>query len=268
MIRAKSVILATGSASRLYPPAPSPGWLFNTAFCPTCTGAAQATAYRAGAKLVNMEFPNRHAGPKFLARCGKATWIGIVADPQGRPVGPFVQQTHKRTGRYHRGCVEHGVHGHERVGQGAGLHELQRHVKRGRRVHDVGSEERRQHSHARLHEEGRDRRPQTHGGVHAVRTPPDRKGCGDRPRTGKPVWPALFAAGDPVGNFRADIAGAATYGWIAGGSAAERAMGPASSRRRKRAPSVQERAKLYFRIPGKETRARTGGKPTWPFSRS
>jgi len=35
--------------------------------------------------------------------------------------------------------------------------------------------------------------------------------------------PGLFAAGDPVGNFRADIAGAATFGWIAGGSASERA---------------------------------------------
>jgi succinate dehydrogenase/fumarate reductase flavoprotein subunit len=37
--------------------------------------------------------------------------------------------------------------------------------------------------------------------------------------------PGLFAAGDPVGNFRADCAGAATFGWIAGRSAAERAKG-------------------------------------------
>lgn len=98
LFRAKSVILATGSASRLYPPAPSPGWIFNTAFCPSCTGAAQATAYRAGAKLVNMEFPNRHAGPKFMARCGKSSWIGIFKDPQGAPIGPFVTKPTRELG--------------------------------------------------------------------------------------------------------------------------------------------------------------------------
>ncbi len=98
IFRAKSVILATGSASRLYPPAPSPGWIFNTAFCPSCTGAAQATAYRAGAKLVNMEFPNRHAGPKFIARCGKSSWIGIFKDPRGRNIGPFVTKPTRELG--------------------------------------------------------------------------------------------------------------------------------------------------------------------------
>jgi succinate dehydrogenase/fumarate reductase flavoprotein subunit len=33
----------------------------------------------------------------------------------------------------------------------------------------------------------------------------------------------LYSAGDEVGNFRADISGAVIFGWIAGGSAAERA---------------------------------------------
>ena len=68
VVRAKKVILATGAASRLYPPAGTPGWLFNTAFCPSCTGSAQAQSWRIGAKLVNMELPNRHAGPKFFSR--------------------------------------------------------------------------------------------------------------------------------------------------------------------------------------------------------
>ena len=62
---------------------------------------------------------------------------------------------------------------------------------------------------------------QTHGRVHAVRAAPHRPGNRDRPGRRNRV-PGLFAAGDPVGNFRADIAGAATYGWIAGGSAAKR----------------------------------------------
>ena len=79
VIRAKSVILAAGCTNRLYPPAASPGMLFNTAFCPANAGAGLASAYRAGARLINMEFPNRHAGPKYLARCGKASWIGRLS---------------------------------------------------------------------------------------------------------------------------------------------------------------------------------------------
>ena len=48
----------------------------------------------------------------------------------------------------------------------------------------------------------------------------------------------MYAAGDPVGNFRADIAGAATFGWIAGGSAAaEGEEGSAVVGRSRRAPS-------------------------------
>ena len=47
-------------------------------------------AYRAGADLVNMEIPMRWAGPKYFARCGKATWVGVLRDPHDKPVGPFV----------------------------------------------------------------------------------------------------------------------------------------------------------------------------------
>jgi len=98
VIRAKSIILATGSGNRIYPSYASPGWMFNIAQCPSCTGGAQSMAFRAGAKLVNMEFPARHAGPKFFNRCGKATWIGMIKDPHGRPVGPFVTQANRWVG--------------------------------------------------------------------------------------------------------------------------------------------------------------------------
>ena len=37
-------------------------------------------AYRAGARLVNIDMPYLHAGPKYFARCGKATWIGVLVD--------------------------------------------------------------------------------------------------------------------------------------------------------------------------------------------
>lgn len=98
VVRAKKVILATGAASRLYPPAGTPGWLFNTAFCPSCTGAAQAQGWRIGAKLVNMELPNRHAGPKYFSRAGKSTWIGVYRYPDGRLLGPFVTRATREVG--------------------------------------------------------------------------------------------------------------------------------------------------------------------------
>jgi succinate dehydrogenase/fumarate reductase flavoprotein subunit len=63
--------------------------------------------------------------------------------------------------------------------------------------------------------------------------------------TGESSLPGLFAAGDPVGNFRADIAGAATFGWIAGESAATRAKGITDFEKAEESPTVEEKAKLY-----------------------
>lgn len=97
-VKARKVILATGTANRLYPAAGSPGWPFNTAFCPACAGAAQAQGWRIGAKLVNMELPNRHAGPKFFARAGKSTWIGVYRYPDGKLLGPFVDKATREVG--------------------------------------------------------------------------------------------------------------------------------------------------------------------------
>lgn len=83
VIRAKCVILATGSGNRLYTSRNTPGTLFNTGLCPGCTASAQAQAWRIGATLVNMEQPVRHAGPRYFTRVGKATWIGIYRYPDG-----------------------------------------------------------------------------------------------------------------------------------------------------------------------------------------
>src|ERR1700758_4591701 len=84
VFRAKSVVSTTGNTSRLYPPRTA-GWMFNTAHCPANAGGGRAAAYRAGAALVNVEIPNTHAGPKYFARCGKATWIGVLKDYDGKP---------------------------------------------------------------------------------------------------------------------------------------------------------------------------------------
>jgi succinate dehydrogenase/fumarate reductase flavoprotein subunit len=94
---AKSVVLGTGGCVRLYS-ATTPGWMFNRADSPHTTGDGRAMAYRAGAELVNMEIPMRWAGPKYFARCGKGTWVGVLKDPQDRPVGPFVKKPSRRYG--------------------------------------------------------------------------------------------------------------------------------------------------------------------------
>ena len=94
---AKSVVLSTGGCVRLYP-GPIPGWMFNRADSPHTTGDGRAMAYRAGAELVNMEIPMQWAGPKYFARCGKATWVGVLRDSQDKPVGPFVKKPDRRYG--------------------------------------------------------------------------------------------------------------------------------------------------------------------------
>lgn len=96
-VRAKTVLLATGLTHRLYLTAPTPGYMFNTGHCPNCAGG-QGLGWRVGARMVNMELPYTHAGPKYLGRCGKATWIGVYRYSDGRPLGPFVTRSNREYG--------------------------------------------------------------------------------------------------------------------------------------------------------------------------
>jgi succinate dehydrogenase/fumarate reductase flavoprotein subunit len=97
VFRAKSVILATGCVDRLYP-SPVPAWMASTPNCLTLTGDGRTMAYRAGAALVGPESPKRHMGPRYFGRYGQATWIGVLRDPQGKPVGPFVTRPDRTYG--------------------------------------------------------------------------------------------------------------------------------------------------------------------------
>ncbi|MBW2063492.1 MAG: FAD-binding protein [Deltaproteobacteria bacterium] len=244
LFRAKSVILTTGSASRLYPPAPSPGWLFNTAFCPSCTGAAQAIAYRAGAKLVNMEFPNRHAGPKFFARCGKSSWIGIYKDPHRKPIGPFVTRPTKELGDITSDVWNSVFTDMHKSGRGPAYIDCTETAEEDIEYMLWGMEN--EGLTAMLDymkEEGIDVRKHM---VEFMQYEPHLIGRGiDIDLNGESSIRGLFAAGDPVGNFRADIAGAATFGWIAGESAANRAKGITGFQKAEQSPLVNERASLY-----------------------
>ncbi len=93
--RAKSVILGTGTVTRLYQGL-TPGWMFNATRPGTLTGDGRAMAYKAGAELFNVETLEHHAGPKYFTRSGQATWVGVVRDPQGKAIGPYLEKPDKR----------------------------------------------------------------------------------------------------------------------------------------------------------------------------
>ena len=95
--QAKAVILGTGAAARMYPPH-NPAYLFNVDICPANAGAGDALTFRAGGKLVNLDLPYVHSGLKHFMRCGKATWIGVLTDIDGKPVGPFVTKPTRELG--------------------------------------------------------------------------------------------------------------------------------------------------------------------------
>ena len=243
IFKAKCVVLTTGCGSRLYPGV-TPGWMFNTANCPVCTGSGQAMAYRAGAKLVNMEFPNRHAGPKYFARCGKATWIGLYKDPYGRTVGPFVTKATKELGDI-TGDVWSSVFTDKfKSGEGPVYIDCSSTSDDDLEYMMWGLvEEGNTGMLNYMAEEGIDVRKHK---VEFMQYEPFLVGRGiEIDIDGETSVSGLYAAGDPVGNFRADCAGAATFGWIAGGSAATKAKNADRLQGVKRSDLVEERAEFY-----------------------
>jgi succinate dehydrogenase/fumarate reductase flavoprotein subunit len=70
--------------------------MFNDPHGGVQTGDGRAMAYRAGAKLQNLEMPQRHIGPKYFTKFGQATWVGVVKDWDGKPAGTFLTKPDKR----------------------------------------------------------------------------------------------------------------------------------------------------------------------------
>lgn len=220
-VRAKTVLLATGLTHRLYLNAPTPAYMFNTGHCPNCAGG-QGLAWRVGAKMVNLEFPYTHAGPKYFERCGKATWIGVYRYSDGKPVGPFTNKSdtlygdvtsdiwnsvfedvmRKGTGPAYMDCSDASKEDMDYMRwamKGEGLTALIDHMDK----------------------EGID--PHKNG-VEFMRYEPILHGRGvDVQDNGETSVKGLFAAGDLVGNGGCGIALAAYLGWVGGQAAAEQA---------------------------------------------
>jgi succinate dehydrogenase/fumarate reductase flavoprotein subunit len=97
LFQAKAVLIASGGTSRLYPEY-NPAYMFNLGSCPANCGAGHAMALRAGARLVNIDIPGSHAGPKYFQRGGKGTWIGISCDIHGEPVTPYIGKPSRELG--------------------------------------------------------------------------------------------------------------------------------------------------------------------------
>lgn len=93
---AKVVIVTTGGASRVYPNS-TPAFPFNMGSCPACAGSA-IQAYRIGARIINADMIGRWAGPRFFERSGKGTWIGVLSDSKGTPIGPYVSKGSREYG--------------------------------------------------------------------------------------------------------------------------------------------------------------------------
>lgn len=226
IVRAKAVVLAGGSAVRLYP-SPAPSKLFNTAWCPACTGNTQASAYRAGARLVNMEFPNLHAGVKYVERAGKATFIGVITGPDGKPLGPFITKANRWVGDITADVWNSVFSDVMKSGEGPAFMDCTKTEEEDIAYMMWGLKEEGNTALVNLMaQEGVDLRKHR---LEFMQYQPFLIGRGPEiDLNGETSIKGLYAAGDAVGNFRADIGGAATFGHIAGEHAARSAgaLGP------------------------------------------
>lgn len=220
LIRTKAVVAATGYVSRLYTTDPTPSQMFNTNMCPSGTGDSIAQAFRVGANLVNMEKTYRHAGPRFLARCGKATWIGVYRYPDGKPVGPFVTEPNVETGDMTSDVWSSAFTDLKLSGRGPAYMDC-----------SGASKEDLEHMRWAMKCEGLTAlidymdREGIDPGKHAVEFGQYEANLVTNgieiDINGESNVRGLYAAGDMMGNISGDIGAAAVYGWIAGHHAAD-----------------------------------------------
>lgn len=218
IFEAKSVIIATGNSTRLYP-GNNPAFVCNTSNCPAAAGGA-AVAYRAGARLVNLDQPYVHAGLRLFARCGKATWIGVLTDLNGKPVGPFVTKPSRELGDITADIWQSVFD--EKMADGSGPVFMNC---------SQTSEEDLEHMRKSFVSEG-DTSLNDYMEQYGIDLHKDMVEFGtyeymltgrglDIDMNSATTLPGLYASGDLTGNVRGDITSAAVFGQIAGENAAD-----------------------------------------------
>jgi succinate dehydrogenase/fumarate reductase flavoprotein subunit len=212
---AKSIILGTGGTTRLYPSI-TPGWISNNATRISLTGDGRMMAYRAGAELQDMEMRVLHVGPKYFARFGQATWIGVFRDPQDKPIGPFVTKPERHYGDITPEVNKAIFHDYAKSGRGPvymdgrGMSKADYEYMMHWLVHE-GNTALIDH----MKEEGIDIRK------HPVEFMTYDNGCQGRIVTNEKAetsLPGLYALGDELAN---GVSNASVFGWISGENAAK-----------------------------------------------
>lgn len=246
VFEAKSIILGTGVVDRLYPP-PVFGYVPSAPGMPTLTGDGRAMAYRVGGELAGTEMFRRHVGPRYLARFGQATWVGVLRDPQGKPIGPYVTKPDKRYG--------------DMTAEVSGVI-LEDYMKSGRGpvymdCRGITDEDYEYMMHWLLHEgnvavinhmkeEGIDlRRNPVEFGTLQI-TPEGKIWISEKAETS---MKGLYAAGDES---MGSIGPAAVYGWIAGENAAKYAKAKPPYDIEKARTEIEERKSLVHEIRSRE----------------
>lgn len=224
LVRASHTLLATGMTTRLYNSTVTPGYMFNSTSCPACVGSGIAQALRAGASLVNMELNGGHVGPKFFTRSGKGTWIGMYKFPDGTPLGPFVTVPTKDEGDITADLWAGAFSECKRNGRGPVYMDCSQISEEDYQcmLRDFASEGLTSLlAYMDKHDLNLRR--------HAVEFTEYECGLlGQGPeidKTAQTTLPGLYAAGDLMGNVRAEVAAASVFGWECGKAVAERGGG-------------------------------------------
>jgi succinate dehydrogenase/fumarate reductase flavoprotein subunit len=246
---ARSVVLGTGLCTRLYP-GPTPAFMFNLANSPNNTGDGRAMAYRAGAELANTELTMRWAGPKYFARCGKGTWVGVFRDPDGKPIGPFVTKPDRRYGDSAADIWDNVFEDYSKAGRGPVYMDCT----------GISDEDYRYMVHWMAHEGNTSLLDHVAAeGVDLRKTPVEFmtyemtfSGGVFYNEKGETSLEGLYAAGDELFG---GISCASTFGWIAGGNAAAHAKTANGVKSRSWSDEVEQREESLLKIRNRETGA-------------
>ena len=244
VFRAKAVILATGAATRLYP-STTPGWMFNIPFCPVCTGKRKGHRLPGRCKARQHGNPQQARGPQ-VSRPLRQGDLDRALQRSARPHRWTLRHPpHQGVGGYHGRCLEFGLHGYVQVGKGPVYIDCTETADEDIEYMMWGLvQEGNTAMLDYMKKEGIDVRKHR---VEFRQYEPFLIGSRgiEIDQEAETNVAGLYAAGDDVGNFRADLSGAATFGWIAGKSASDRAKKLTEFRKAERADIVEKRISLY-----------------------